>query len=142
MAAMMFWAEVVKPSNDQGPYKLIRVKADGHEFTATVVESQGFHGSPMQGGKVLIALPDGDMGKAVALGGVPPKDRRDGQKEAEVGMKNHKAGTVLYMHDDGSIELKGDIKITGSLELTGDFTHTGNYTQSGVHTDSNGPHTA
>lgn len=142
MRSTIMWAEVVKASNDKGPYKLVRVKSDDHEFTATVIEPTGFHGSPMKGGKVLVALPDGDMGKATVIGGIAPKDRVDGQKEAELTLMNHKSSVSAKFGDDGKITLTGNVVINGPVEINGDITHNGNMTTSGVHTDSNGPHTA
>lgn len=142
MRSTIMWAEVVKASNDKGPYKLVRVKSDDHEFTATVIEPTGFHGSPMKGGKVLVALPDGDMGKATVIGGIAPKDRVDGQKEAELTLMNHKSAVSVKFGDDGKITLTGNVVINGPVEINGDITHNGNMNTSGVHTDSNGPHTA
>lgn len=153
----IFWGEVIKVSNDAGPYKGVRVQADGHEFSAQVVESGGYHQSPMEKSQVLIALPDGDMGKAVIIGGQAPKDRVDGQKEGMVTFKNHKRGQTVEMDDSGNVNITcsgnvtmtaaklivtADVEITGAVEITGDITHTGANTQTGIHVDSNGPHTA
>lgn len=147
----IFWGEVIKASNDSGPYKGLRVQADGHEFNAQVVETGGYHQSPMVGSQVLIALPDGDMGKAVIIGGQAPKDRVDGQKEGMITLKNHKRGQTIEFDDDGNVNItvSGNVTINASklvieadIEITGDITQTGDYNQSGVHVDSNGPHTA
>mgnify|MGYP003493605044 CR=1 FL=1 len=141
--ANIFWGEIVGESKDKGPYRLVRVKADDHEFTATVLEPSGFHGSPLKSGKVMVALPDGDMGRATVIGGIPPKDRWDGLKPGEVGVKNHKSGIELHLGDDGTLSLKATkFVIQADVEITGNITHTGNYDQSGVHVDNNGPHTA
>lgn len=139
----MFWAEVHEESKDSGPYPQITVKADGDSYRATVLESSGYHGSPLKGGKVLVAFPDGDPAKAVVIGGIPPKDRQDGYKPGESGIKNHKSGCVIKLNDDNSISFEASkFKFTGDFEITGNITQTGNFTQSGIHTDSNGPHTA
>jgi phage baseplate assembly protein gpV len=147
----LFWAEVIQPSKDAGPYKGVRVQADGHEFNAMVLEPGGFHQSPMMGSQILVALPDGDMGKAVVIGGQAPKDRVDGQKEGMLTIKNHKTGAFTQMDADGNVntETSGNVTIkcaklivTGDVEITGNITQTGDFNQSGVHTDSNGPHTA
>lgn len=148
---VMFWGEVVKPSNDKGPYKGLRVQADGHEFNAQVLEPGGFHQSPMEKSQVLIALPDGDMGKAIIVGGQAPADRVDGQTEGMVTIKNHKTGQSIQMDASGNvtIDLSGTcaikaakLTIDANVEINGDITHNGDNNQSGVHTDSNGPHTA
>lgn len=102
----LFWGKVLGPSKDKGPYKLLRMRADGHEFNAKVLESYGFHSSPMTDGESLIALPDGDMGKATIIGGLPPKDRVDGLKEGETGLKNHKHGQMISLNDNGDIVIK------------------------------------
>lgn len=139
----MFWAEVHEESKDAGPYPQAVVKADGDTYRATILNTSGFHGSPLKGGKVLVALPDGDPAKAVIVGGIPPKDRQDGFKPGEVGNKNHKSGVGFKLEDDGTFHVYGTkMKIDCDLEITGTITHTGDYNQSGVHIDNNGPHTA
>lgn len=153
----LMWAEVVKPSNDKGPFKGLRVQADGHEFNAQVLEPGGFHQSPMTGSLVLVALVDGDMGKAAVLGGQAPKDRVDGQTEGMLTIKNHKNGQYLTMDASGNVKIslggtcsikadkfvvEADVEITGSVKITGDITQSGDFNQSGTHIDNNGPHTA
>lgn len=151
------WAKVVEESKDAGPYKLVRVKADGHEFTARVLESGGFHQSPLKDSDVLIAMPDGNIGKASIIGGQPPKDRVDGQKPGMVTLKNHKKGQTVEMDNEGNINvtisgehktdaskviINAPVKIVGDVEITGDITQAGDFNQTGIHTDSNGDHTA
>ena len=139
----VFWAEVEEESKDSGPYPQIKVKADGDSYRATVLETSGYHGSPLKGGKVLVAFPDGDPAKAVVIGGIPPKDRQDGFKPGEVGLKNHKNGIGIKLEDDGTISMNATkVKITADIEITGNISMTGAFTQDGIHTDSNGPHTA
>lgn len=157
MNSTIFWGEVLSPSNDAGPYKGLRVQADGHEFNAQVVEVGGYHQSPMQGSQVLIMLPDGDMGKAVIVGGQSPADRVDGQSEGMVTIKNHKSGQTIEIDANGNVNItlsgtcaiKSDkmtvdaskMTINAEMEINGNITHNGDNNQSGVHTDSNGPHT-
>lgn len=139
----MFWGEVVSVSNDAGPFKLARVRADGHEFTAQVLEPGGFHQSPTVGSQVLVGLPDGSMGKAVIIGGQAPKDRVDGQTEGMVTIKNHKNGQTLQMDAAGNVTITGGkLIVNADVEINGNMTQNGNFSQSGVHTDNNGPHTA
>lgn len=154
---MIFWGEVQKPSNDKGPYKGLRVQADGHSFNAQVIESGGYHQSPMTGSQVLVMLPDGDMGKAVVIGGQAPKDRVDGQTEGMVTIKNHKNGQTITMDANGNVNItlsgtcsiKSDqmtveaakFTIDADMEINGNITHNGDNTQNGIHVDSNGPHT-
>lgn len=145
-----FFGEVVKPSNDAGPYKGVRVQADGDEFNAQVFEPGGFHQSPMVGSQVLVILPDNDMSKAVILGGQAPSDRVDGQTEGMLTLKNHKNGQFLTMDASGNIvvELGGTfsikaakLSIDADVEINGDISQNGNFNQNGIHVDSNGPHT-
>lgn len=140
--ARIFWAEVIESSNDKGPYKLVRVKSDEHEFTAKVVDSMGTFGNPMKGGQALVALPDGVMEKAVVIGGVPPAKRRDGTVGGEAGMGNFEKGTEIIFKNDGTIVLTGKVIINGDVEINGNMVQHGNFNQSGIHTDTNGPHTA
>lgn len=158
MSATIFWGEVLKPSNDKGPYKGLRVQADDHEFNAQVIESGGYHQNPMTGSQVLVLLPDNDMGKAVIIGGQSPADRVDGQTEGMVTIKNHKSGQSITMDSSGNVNInlagtcsiKADkitmkaatVIVDANMEINGNITHKGNNNQSGVHTDSNGPHTA
>lgn len=157
MNATIFWGEVLKPSNDKGPYKGLRVQADEHEFNAQVIESGGYHQSPMTGSQVLVLLPDNDMGKAVIIGGQAPADRVDGQTEGMVTIKNHKNGQSISMDASGNVNInlagtcsiKADqitmdastVVVNADMEINGDITHKGNNNQSGIHVDSNGPHT-
>lgn len=103
------WGEVVKASNDKGPYKLIRVQSDGHELTAIVLESYGVQGSPLNKGQCLLLPIDGDEGKMVAIVMPPPSKRTDQQKEGEVTYINHDTGNSIKHDVDGNttIELPG-----------------------------------
>jgi phage gp45-like len=153
----MFWAEVIEESKDSGPYKMVRVRADGNEFNARVLETGGFHQSPLNGSDVFVALPDGALGKAVIVGGQPPKDRVDGQKPGMVTLKNHKQGQTIEMDNEGNLNvtingtnkidagnvvINADVTINGNITIDGSITQEGDFSQNGVHTDSNGPHTA
>lgn len=103
------WGEVVKPSNDKGPYKLVRVQSDGHEVTAIVLEPYGVQGSPLKGGQALMIPIDGDEGKMVAIIMPPPAKRTDEQKEGEVSYPNHDTGNFIKHDADGNttIQTKG-----------------------------------
>lgn len=162
--ATIMFGEVTTVSNDKGPFKGLRVKSDDHEFPAEVLETGGYHQSPMKGSKVVVALVGGDMGKAFIIGGQAPKDRVDGQKEGMVTIKNHKRGQNVVMDDDGNITvtlsathttdandvvvnastttINGDVEINGTMTFNGQINHTGNMSTSGVHTDSIGNHDA
>lgn len=95
------WAEVIKPSNDRGPYKMVEVESDGHTFIAHVIEPYGVQSSPLKGGQALIIPVDDDEGKAVALILPPPAKRTDQQKEGEASFVSHKTGNALKHDDDG-----------------------------------------
>ncbi len=117
---MIMEAEVIGVSNDQGPYKIVRVRADEHEFNATVVENGGYHQSPMLGSTVTLALLDGDMGKARIIGGgQAPAERIDGQKEGEVTVINHKSGAWIKIDDDGTVTINATkvVLASGNIRL-------------------------
>ena len=101
-----FAATLKAPSNDKGAFKQARFTADGHEFTAQVVESYGVQGAPVAGGQAIIFPLDGDMSKCIAFVMPPPKDRVDQQEEGEVTFKNHKAGQTIEMDKDGNVTIK------------------------------------
>ncbi len=107
-----FFASMKEASKDKGAYKQARFTADGHEFTAQVVESYGIQGAPMAGGQALIFPIDGDMSKCIALVMPPPKDRVDAQAEGELTLKNHKSGQALKFDKDGHVTLDASGNIT------------------------------
>jgi len=96
------WATIKKSSNDKGPYKLVEVESDGHQFVAHVLEGYGVQGSPLKDGQALIIPVDGDEGKAVAIVMPPPAKRTDEQKEGEVSYVNHDTGNVMKHDADGT----------------------------------------
>jgi phage gp45-like len=113
-----FMATMKEPSKDKGAFKQARFTADGHEFSAQIVEAFGVQGAPMKGGQAIIIPLDGDMSRCIAIVMPPPKDRVDGQAEGEVTYKNHKAGQTIRHDKDGTTthEAPGDIIIkTGGL---------------------------
>lgn len=101
-----FFANVKEVSADKGPFKRMRVEADGHEFSVQVLEPYGLQSSPIKGGQVAIIPMDGDMSKCLAIAMPPPADRVDGQKEGEVTLRNHKAGQNFKFDEDGTATLE------------------------------------
>lgn len=95
-----FTAKIKAPSNDKGAHKQARFTADGHEFSAKIIDSYGVQGAPITDGEALIIPLDGDMSRCIAIVLPPEKDRVDQQKEGEVTYKNHKAGQSIK-HDAG-----------------------------------------
>jgi phage gp45-like len=101
-------------SADKGPYKLIKVAADGKEMYADVGESYGVQGSPIKGSKVLLYCPDGDEGRAVVIFCQPPPAKRiTGQSPGEIAHMNHVTGSYMQHANDGNTYLvtKGVVKI-------------------------------
>jgi phage gp45-like len=96
------WGELVKVSNDKGPFKMIRVQSDGHEVSAKVIEPYGVQGSPVKDSIVLMFPLDGDEGKMVALVMPPPAKRTDQQKPGEVSYVNHDTGNAMKHDADGT----------------------------------------
>lgn len=95
------WGDIITESNDKGPYKLVRVQSEGHEFDAIVIESYGMQASPIEKGQVFVLPCNTDNGQAVALVLPPPAKRVDQQKPGEVSIKNHVSGNRTYMDNDG-----------------------------------------
>lgn len=107
-----FMATMKEPSKDKGAFKQARFTADGHEFSAQIVEAFGVQGAPMKGGQAIIIPLDGDMSRCIAIVMPPPKDRVDGQVEGEVTYKNHKAGQALKFDKDGHVTLDASGNVT------------------------------
>lgn len=95
------WGDIIKESADKGPYKLLRVQSEGHEFDAIVIESYGMQASPIEKGQVFVLPFNTDNGQAVAMVLPPPAKRVDLQKPGEVSLKNHVSGNRRYMDNDG-----------------------------------------
>lgn len=106
-----FVAKIKAPSNDKGGHKQARFTADGHEFTAKIVDSYGVQGAPITDGEALIIPVEGDMSRCYAFVLPPEKDRVDQQKEGEASYKNHKTGGVIKHDASGTTthEAPGDI---------------------------------
>lgn len=97
---------VSEESKDAGPFKLVKVVADGKEMDVLVHDVGGVSASPLKGSHVTILTADDDDGKAVGLiGGVPTKDRVDGLKPGEVDLRNHKRGQSIKFDDDGHLTI-------------------------------------
>jgi hypothetical protein len=114
---------VVGESNDKGPFKLIRVVADGKEMDAEVIDIAGFEGSPLKHSRVLLLMADDDDGKAFAIPyGPKVADRTDQQKPGEFTLKNHKRQQKMVFKDDGSIETEAKkdhkTKVTNNMTVT------------------------
>jgi phage gp45-like len=116
-------------SNDKGPYKLARVKADGKKMDIELIDTTGVEGSPLKGSRVLILTPDGDDGKAVGIVyGPPVSQRTDKQKPGEVTYKNHATGTAVTFKANGDmvvdcvndqvVTIKGKCTVTAGDRLT------------------------
>ena len=41
---MAGWGEIVRKSNENGPFRLVLVQSDGHEMTAHALSSYGIEG--------------------------------------------------------------------------------------------------
>lgn len=116
-----FWGEIIEESNDKGPYKLVKMRADGHEFVATILEPYGVQGSPIAKGQGLVIPVDGDMGKAVVIPMPPPAARVDQQKPGELTLINHKAGITIKLADDGTVTITATkIVLDGNVYLGGE----------------------
>lgn len=98
-----FWGEIIEESQDSGPYKKVKMRSDGHEFPATVIEPYGLQGSAIKGGMALVIPVNGDMGQAVVIPMPPPKDRVDGHKPGEARLHNHKHGQNVLLDDSGNV---------------------------------------
>lgn len=98
------WGEVIEESNDKGPYKIVRVQSEGHEFEAIIVEAYGMQASPVKGGQIFILPFNADNGQAMAMVLPPPAKRVDEQKPGEVSIKQHKSGNRRYMDNDGDTQ--------------------------------------
>lgn len=96
------WGNLVKVTNDKGPYKLAKFKADNHEVVGQIVDSYGIQGSPPEGSQALLIPVDDDEGKFVAIVMPPPKSRETGLKAGEVKLKNHTAGQSIFMDETGN----------------------------------------
>lgn len=99
----MFYATVIEVSADAGPYALLRVSADGDEFTVRVSNPMGFAGAPVEGSMVCVFCPDGDLGKAWGICEPPPSDRIDGLKPGEVEARNVSKGQSVKLDDSGNV---------------------------------------
>ncbi len=97
------WADLVEVTNDKGPYKLARFKADNHEFVAQIFDPYGIQGNPPKGSQAFVIPVDHDEGKMLAFVMPPPKDRVDQQKTGEMQIKNHVAGQSLKLDESGNI---------------------------------------
>lgn len=95
------WAEIIGESNDKGPFKLLRVRSEGHEFDCIVMDPYGLQSSPIKDGQAWILPFNGDNGQAIAFVLPPPAKRVDQQKPGEVSLKNHVTGNRRYMDNDG-----------------------------------------
>lgn len=120
------WGELIEESNDAGPYKLVRARSDGHEFTVKIMETYGVQSSAPKGSHLLIIPIDDDLGKAIAFAIPPAKDRVDGHKPGETRFKNHVAGQSYLQDKDGNIieDASGrkDETLGGDYNLTTDGT--------------------
>lgn len=116
---------VMEESNDKGPFKIVKVMADGKPMDLTVLDITGSEGSPLKDSPVLILTADGDDGRAYGIiAGPPTKDRTDAQKPGEVTYKNHKRGQSVMLSDDGSI--KADAKKNHEIAAATDIkSHSG-----------------
>lgn len=149
MLGAIRFGEIIEPSADKGPHKLVRIQSEGKEMVAQVWEPYGVQGSAPKKSTGLLLIPDGDEGKAVFIPMPPPAERVDAQAEGEVTYKNHVAGQAFKFDKDGNatLEISGTftvkaktVKVEADQEWEGDITQTGDYDQTGVHTDSNGTH--
>jgi len=125
------WGVVVKPSNDKGPFKLIRVKSEMREFTAMIHDPYGLAGNPAAGTLVkLSSMGDGGMESAAPVD--LSKKRFDGLKGGEALVGNTETGTHTKMTESGDREdvIKGSnnvavdkkikVKAGGNIETTSD----------------------
>jgi hypothetical protein len=103
---MIRWGKVVGPSQDKGPYKLVEIECDGKKQVAQVLDMGGLHTTPIVDGQAMVFLVDGDEGKWAAICMPPPADRVDAQKEGDMRLKNHKAGSIVEMDEGGNIVLR------------------------------------
>jgi phage gp45-like len=111
---------VHEESNDKGPFKLVKVMADGKVMDLQVLDITGSEGSPLKDSQVLILTADGDDGRAYGIiAGPPTKDRTDKQKPGEVMYKNHKRGQSMALTDDGSVKIdaKKNHEITAANDV-------------------------
>lgn len=100
------WGEVTGESKDTGPYRLVEIETDGKKMDAIVLDPFGMQGSPHKGAQTLVIIPDGDEGKAVVLVLPRPKDRWDGMKPGESGMKHFDKKQFMHLKDNGDIDIK------------------------------------
>lgn len=123
MSAQILFGEIVEESADKGPFKLNRIQADGKKLDASMVESTGFASGAMTGAPVLVFLPDGDMGKAVAIPMAPTGERVDSLKPGEAQLTNFKTKAMFKLDDDGHLQVQvpGDINLhaDGNVNLGG-----------------------
>lgn len=97
---------LTEESNDAGPHKLVRAKADGKPMDVKVWETYGVQASPTKDSDMLILSPDGDDGKAVGFIIPPPAKRTSGQKPGEVSYPNHLTGNTIVHDVDGNTIIK------------------------------------
>lgn len=105
------WAQIIGASNDKGPYKILRVQSEGHEFDAMVIEPYGVQGSPLKEGQAFLLPMNMDTGQAVVMVMPPPSKRTDQQKEGEVSYVHHETGNKIQHNNDG------DTKHTSSRDV-------------------------
>jgi phage gp45-like len=100
------WGELTGESKDVGPYRLVEVEADGKKMDIMTIDPFGLQGSGHKDAQVLLLVPDGDEGKAVGIVMPRPKDRWDGLKPGEVGLKHFDKGQYLHHKDNGDTVIK------------------------------------
>lgn len=100
---MIRWGKVKTASADKGPYRLAEVESDGKVLDVHIIDPFGLQGNPHVDGEVLIFTPDADDGKACGIVMPRPKDRWDGLKPGEVGLKNFDKGQTIHMDANGAI---------------------------------------
>lgn len=96
------WAQLTEVSNDKGPYKLVRVQSEGHEFDAIVLEPTGVQASPLKDSQLMILSMNDDTGQAIVMALPPPAKRVDEQKEGEVSYKNHVTENAMKHDAEGN----------------------------------------
>jgi hypothetical protein len=91
---------VLGPSNDKGPFKLIRVRSEMREFTAIVDDPYGLVGNPVKG--TLVRLDGGlDGGMETAKPIDLSKKRFDGLKAGEALFGNTETKTHVKLKENG-----------------------------------------
>lgn len=103
---MIRWGKIKTVSKDQGPYRLAEVESDGKSLDVHLLDPFGLQANPHADAHVLLFVPDGDEGKACGLVMPRPKDRWDGLKEGEVGLKNFDKGQSIHMDADGNVMIR------------------------------------